>query len=279
MTRGVKGGLLAAVSLAFAGCAATGGDAKSASDTPAPAAEKKAERFDKDPYPSTYHAYPGRVTAVRGVTVFDGEGGRIDNGTVVLAEGKVAAVGGAELAIPADAAVIDGTGKYLTPGVIDVHSHLGDYPTPSVDAHDDGNEATSPTTPEVWVEHSVWPQDPGFTRALANGGVTTLQILPGSANLIGGRSVVLKNVPSRTVQGMKFPGAPYGLKMACGENPKRVYGGKGRMPSTRMGNFAVDRATWAKAAAYKKKLDEGKTVDRDLGLETLAGVLRGAPGM
>src|SRR5690606_11632789 len=183
----MKGGLLAAVSLAFAGCAAAGQDTTSASDA-FPPAEKKAERFSKDPYPSTYRAYPGRVTAVRGVTLFDGEGGRIDNGTVVLAEGKVASVGGADLAIPPDALVIDGSGKYLTPGVIDVHSHLGDYPTPSVDAHDDGNEATSPTTPEVWAEHSVWPQDPGFTRALANGGVTTLQILPGSANLIGGRS-------------------------------------------------------------------------------------------
>src|SRR3546814_2477073 len=74
---------------------------------------------------------------------------------------------------------------------------------------------------------------------------------------------------------MKFPGAPFGLKMACGENPKRVYGAKGRMPSTRMGNFAVDRATWAKAVAYKKKLDSGKAVDSDLAMETLAGVLSG----
>jgi len=272
--RGMKGGLLAAMSLAFAGCAAAGQDTKSANDTIS-SAEKKAERFDKDPYPSTYRGYPTRLTAVTNVTIFDGEGGRIDNGRAVLSSGKVDRIGGPDMELPTDAYVIDGAGKYLTPGVIDVHSHLGDYPTPSVDAHDDGNEATAPTTPEVWAEHSVWPQDPGFTRALANGGVTTLQILPGSANLIGGRSVVLKNVPARTVQGMKFPGAPYGLKMACGENPKRVYGGKGRMPSTRMGNFAVDRATWAKAAAYKKKLDEGKTVDRDLAMETLAGVLSG----
>jgi imidazolonepropionase-like amidohydrolase len=86
-----------------------------------------------------------------------------------------------------------------------------------------------PVTAEVWAEHSVWPQDPGFGRALVNGGVTTLQILPGSANLFGGRSVVVKNVYARTMQAMKFPGAPYGLKMACGENPKRVYGSrKGR---------------------------------------------------
>ena len=271
----MRGSLLAATLLAVTGCAAADGAPQTASDTPAAAPEKKPDRSITDPYPSTYHAYPSTPTAVRGVTVFDGEGGRIEQGTVLLADGKVERVGGPDLAIPEGYRVIDGTGKYLTPGVIDVHSHLGDYPTPSVAAHDDGNEATSPTTPEVWVEHSVWPQDPGFTRALANGGITTLQILPGSANLIGGRSVVLKNVPARTVQGMKFPGAPYGLKMACGENPKRVYGAKGRMPSTRMGNFAVDRATWAKAAAYKKKLDSGKAVDRDLAMETLAGVLSG----
>ncbi|AMG74451.1 amidohydrolase [Sphingopyxis granuli] len=274
MTRGVRGSLLAAVSLAFAGCAASNGTVESANDKPAATADKPA-KFDKDPYPSTYKPYPGQATAVRNVTIFDGEGGRIDNGTVLLTNGKLEAIGGADLPIPADIAVYDGTGKYLTPGIIDIHSHLGDYPSPSVPAHSDGNEATSPTTPEVWAEHSVWPQDPGFGRALTNGGVTTLQILPGSANLIGGRSVVLKNVPARTVQGMKFPGAPYGLKMACGENPKRVYGAKGRMPSTRMGNMAVDRQTWAKAAAYKKKLDDGKTVDRDLAMETLAGVLSG----
>ncbi|NWP05681.1 amidohydrolase, partial [Escherichia coli] len=79
------------------------------------------------------------------------------------------------------ATVIDGQGKYVTPGVIDIHSHLGDYPSPGVQANSDGNEMTGPVTAEVWAEHSVWPQDPGFGRALANGGVTTLQILPGSA--------------------------------------------------------------------------------------------------
>jgi imidazolonepropionase-like amidohydrolase len=250
--------------LALAACSTTGDSrpAKSAkgSDTSADA-----------PYASTYQAYPGAPTALVGATVYDGAGGRIDNGTVLFADGKVVAVGGADLAIPAGYTRIDGTGKFVTPGVIDIHSHLGDYPTPSVEAHSDGNEATNPTTPEVWAEHSVWPQDPGFTRALANGGVTALQILPGSANLMGGRSVTLKNVPSRTVQGMKFPGAPYGMKMACGENPKRVYGGKGRMPSTRMGNFAVNRQTWLDA----KKYADGDRKERDLGKETLAGVMDG----
>ena len=227
------------------------------------------------PFPSTYKAYPGVATAIRNVTIYDGEGGKIENGVVFISGGKISSVGGPDTVIPAGTAVIDGAGKFVTPGIIDIHSHLGDYPTPSVEAHSDGNEATSPTTPEVWAEHSVWPQDPGFSRALANGGVTALQVLPGSANLMGGRSVVLKNVYARTVQGMKFPGAPYGMKMACGENPKRVYGSKGRMPSTRMGNIAVNRQTWIKAQDYKKKRDSGKEYTRDLGLETLAGVLDG----
>jgi imidazolonepropionase-like amidohydrolase len=204
----------AAIAAAFllTGCAALSPKSK-----PAPPV-----RINEDPYPSTYQRYPGALTVIRHATVFDGEGNQINDGTVVFADGVLQAVGGPELASPAGAIEIDGTGKFVTPGIIDVHSHLGDYPSPGVQALSDGNEATSPSRPEVWAEHSVWPQDPGFSRALINGGVTTLQILPGSANLFGGRSVVLKNVPARTAQGMKFPGAPYGLKMACGENPMRV---------------------------------------------------------
>jgi len=236
-------------------------------------------RINQDPYPSTYHRYSGAVTAIRGATVFDGEGVQIDNGTVILADGVVQAVGDASTPIPEGAVVVDAAGKWVTPGIIDVHSHLGDYPSPGTDGLDDGNEATAPARPDVWAEHSVWPQDPGFARALANGGVTSLQILPGSANLFGGRSVVLKNVPARTMQGMKFPGAPYGLKMACGENPKRVYGDKGG-PATRMGNIATTRATWLKAQEYKRKWDKyekngGEMPGRDIAMDTLRGVLNG----
>ena len=236
--------------------------------------------INEDPYPSTYARYPGVPTVIRHATVFDGEGRQINDGTVVLADGAIQAVGGPDLAAPAGAQEVDGSGKFVTPGIIDVHSHLGDYPSPSVEGNSDGNEATSPVRPEVWAEHSVWPHDPGFSRALINGGVTTLQILPGSANLFGGRSVVLKNVPARTAQGMKFPGAPYGLKMACGENPKRVYGSKGNMPQTRMGNIALTRQTWAKAQAYKRKWDKyakdgGDMPERDLAMDTLSGVLAG----
>jgi len=237
-------------------------------------------RINEDPYPSTYQRYPGALTVIRHATVFDGEGRQVNDGTLVFGDGQIVAIGGPELASPAGAVEIDGTGKYVTPGIIDVHSHLGDYPSPGTQSLSDGNEATAPARPEVWAEHSVWPQDPGFSRALMNGGVTTLQILPGSANLFGGRSVTVKNVPARTAQGMKFPGAPYGLKMACGENPKRVYGSKGNMPQTRMGNIALTRATWIKAQAYKRKWDKyeragGDMPERDLAMDTLRGVLAG----
>ena len=237
--------------------------------------------IDENPFPSQYTPLPGAPTVITGVTILDGIGNKIDNGMVYFADGKIAAVG-ESLDIPAGATVIDGTGKWVTPGIIDVHSHLGVYPNPSTHSHSDGNEMVKPVTANVWAEHSVWPQDPGFGRALA-GGVTALQILPGSANLFGGRSVVLKNVPDRTMQEMKFPDAPYGLKMACGENPKRVYGKKGG-PSTRMGNVAGYRQAWADAENYRRAweryeadYDAGKNPTppkRDLNLDTLMGVLK-----
>jgi imidazolonepropionase-like amidohydrolase len=236
-------------------------------------------RINQDPYPSTYAPYPGVPTLIRNVTILDGEGGRIDRGYIHFANGTVQAMGAGDIAVDG-ANVIDGSGKYVTPGIIDVHSHLGNYPSPGVQSHSDGNEATAPARPEVWAEHSVWPQDPGFSRALANGGVTALQILPGSANLFGGRAVTLKNVPARTAQGMKFPGAPYGFKMACGENPKRVYGSKGNMPQTRMGNIAFARGVWVKAQAYDRKWDRyerngGDMPERDIAMDSLRGILDG----
>lgn len=232
-----------------------------------------------NPFPSTYRPFASRPTLIRNATIFTAAGPALRTGSLLLRDGKIAEVG-TTVAAPADALVIDGTGKYVTPGIIDTHSHIGaggvpgDYGAQTNDV----NEATAPVTANVWVEHSVWPQDPQFPRTLA-GGVTTIQVLPGSANLIGGRSVTLKVVPSRTVQGMKFPGAPYGLKMACGENPKRVYAQRG--PSTRMGNVAGYRAAWIQAEGYRRRWDawnathRGDPPQRDLGLETLAEVLRG----
>ncbi len=229
------------------------------------------------PFASRYEALPAQNTLISGATVLTGTGERLENADVLLVDGRIAEVGTGLSAAGAD--VVDATGKWVTPGIIDVHSHLGVYPSPGTSSHSDGNEATSPVTAEVWAEHSVWPHDPGFTTALA-GGVTAMQILPGSANLVGGRGVTLKNIPGRNVMDMKFPGAPYGMKMACGENPKRVYGSRSQSPSTRMGNVAGYRAAWIDASEYRDKVNaaangQGEMPKRDLKLETLMGVLEG----
>ncbi len=229
-------------------------------------------------FPSTYEPLPSSAVLIQNATVLTGAGERIDDGAVFIVNGRIEAVG-ARLRAPRNAQVIDAAGKWITPGIIDSHSHLGLYPSPGVAAHSDGNEVTGPNTAEVWGEHSIWPQDPGFASALA-GGVTAMHILPGSANLFGGRGVVVKNVASRTVQGMKFPGAPHTLKMACGENPKRVYGRHDKAPMTRMGNVAGYRQAWADAQSYMARVEKaeegaGEPPDRNLRLETLAEVLRG----
>ena len=266
--------------LAVAGCATK-------STPPATAGGKPGDMvaIPLDPFPSTYRAYAGVTTVIRGATVYDGTGRKFAPGAVRLENGVIAEVG-ADVAVPAGATIIDGTGKFVTPGVIDIHSHLGDYPSPQVEALSDGNDATSPARPEVWAEHSVWPQDAGFARALA-GGVTSFHVLPGSANLFGGRGVTLKTVYGRTAQDMKFPGAPSSLKMACGENPKRLYGSRNQLPATRMGNIAFDRQTWSDAVIYKRKWDDyakrakagtAKPTDaprREIAGDTLMGVLNG----
>jgi imidazolonepropionase-like amidohydrolase len=238
----------------------------------------KDEARSSAPYASRYQPLPSGATLLTGATILTGAGERLDEADILVRDGKIVQVGKGLAAD--DAEVVDAAGMWITPGIIDVHSHLGVYPSPGVMAHADGNEISAPNTAEVWAEHSVWPQDPGFVAALA-GGITTLQILPGSANLFGGRSVTVKNVPGRSVQDMKFPGAPYGLKMACGENPKRVYGeGKGVAPSTRMGSVAGYRKAWIAARDYRDKMEkadngDGEAPTRDLQLETLAGVLDG----
>ncbi|HUF12528.1 MAG TPA: amidohydrolase [Longimicrobiales bacterium] len=224
------------------------------------------------PWASTYSALPSAPTLIRNATVLTAAGPTLENADVLMRDGRIEAVG-RQLGAAADVTVIDGTGRWVTPGLIDTHSHLGVYAAPGGSALSDGNEATNPNTAGVWAEHSVWPQDPQFARALA-GGVTTLQILPGSANLFGGRSVTVKNLPGRSVMDMKFPGAPYGLKMACGENPKRVYGNRGG-PSTRMGNVAGYRRAWLEAEEYRDQRLNGAEVLEDLDMETLAGVLSG----
>jgi imidazolonepropionase-like amidohydrolase len=248
------------------------------------------------------------VIAIRHATIMTATGQTLEGGTIVLSGGAITALGpDAGVAVPAGARVIDGTGKFVTPGLIDAHSHLGVYAVPTARANDDGNEATAPVTAQVRAQYGYSPQDPAIARAIA-GGVTAALILPGSANLIGGEGFTVVMRPGRTSDEVAFPGAPRTLKMACGENPKRVYGGKAG-PSTRMGEYAAFRAAFnearsylARQAAYERtralwlrkqaraaELDARQTDPRlkvkvepapevpavDLRLETLAAVLHG----
>lgn len=234
-------------------------------------------------FESTYAPNLTEKILITNAKIIDGTGANIFKGSICIQQGRIKKISidsfesneNNQSNINCEqTSLIDAKNRYVTPGIIDVHSHLGNYPNPSVSAHNDGNEITSPITSEVYAEHGVWPQDPGFDEAL-KGGVTTLHILPGSANLFGGRGITLRNYPSRTVQGMKFPNAPYTLKMACGENPKRVYGDKGG-PGSRMGNFAGYRQNWIRAQEYRKKRNTDKAnTSRNLQLETLADVLDG----
>jgi imidazolonepropionase-like amidohydrolase len=243
----------------------------------------KSTSFDRDPFESNYKPLASERTLIKSVNLYDGLGNEFSNFDVLFDNGIIEEIG--KDIVDGDATIIDAKGKWLTPGIIDIHSHMGVYPAPGVRTSSDGNEATSPITAEVWAEHSVWTQDPQFSLAL-KGGVTAFHVLPGSANLMGGRGATFKNIPRNTIHDMKFPGAPHSLKMACGENPKRVYGNRGSAPSTRMGNMAGYRKAWINASDYQRRKNEytsksneaKELIDppkRNLELDTLAGVLDG----
>jgi len=243
----------------------------------------KSTSFDRDPFESNYKPLASERTLIKSVNLYDGLGNEFSNFDVLFDNGIIEEIG--KDIVDGNATIIDAKGKWLTPGIIDIHSHMGVYPAPGVRTSSDGNEATSPITAEVWAEHSVWTQDPQFSLAL-KGGVTAFHVLPGSANLMSGRRATFKNIPRNTIHDMKFPGAPHSLKMACGENPKRVYGNRGSAPSTRMGNMAGYRKAWINASDYQRrkneytsKSDEAKELidppKRNLELDTLAGVLDG----
>src|ERR1700733_3473508 len=213
---------------------------------------------------------------IKNATVMTASHGTIQHGSVWLHNGKIAGVG-TTVSAPGGATVIDATGKYVTPGIIDPHSHsaLGD----------DVNEATSPVTPSMMMIDAFDNRDKALYFALA-GGVTTELLLHGSANMIGGQNISIKNRFGRSRDEMLFAGAPRTIKFASGENPKRVYGARNQLPSTRMGNFEVMRQAFEDAKVYRRDWDDyndkvakgdktAKAPHRDLKLEALADILRG----
>lgn len=244
----------------------------------------KTQRSTASPASAPTRTAPASLL-IRNAVVWTATGTTPQPNDVLVIDGKISAIG-RNLHIAKGGIELDAQGQHLTPGMIDPHSHLGVYPVPSLQAHQDGNEIVKPLSAGIRAEDAFWPQDPGISRALA-AGVTTIQVLPGSANLIGGRGAILHTVAARTVQEMRVQGAPPTLKMACGENPKRVYGKRGG-PNTRMGNAGRVREIFQQAREYRRKWrrfdkqhkrdkDKQKATPppRDLALETLAEVLDG----
>ncbi|HZE24426.1 MAG TPA: hypothetical protein VE054_10560, partial [Blattabacteriaceae bacterium] len=179
---------------------------------------------NKKPAPETPAIHNDVV--IKGGTILTVTHGKIENGSIYIHNGKIAAVGQSVNA-PAGATVIDASGKFVMPGIIDSHSHIA--------LDDDVNEATSPITPQMMMRDAFDYNDKAIYRALA-GGVTTSLLLHGSANMIGGQAIVIKHKYGLGKDELLFPGAPQSIKFASGENPKRVYGSRNQLPSTRMGN-------------------------------------------
>lgn len=221
-------------------------------------------------------ATPHHDLVIRNAVVMTATHGNILNGSVYIKDGKIAAVG-KEVGAPASATVVDAGGKYLTPGIIDSHSHIA--------MDNDINEATGPITPQMLMIDAFDYHDKSIYHGLA-GGVTTSLLLHGSANMIGGQSIVIKHKYGLNRDAMLFPGAPRSIKFASGENPKRVYGSRNQLPSTRMGNFEVQREALVQAQDYMREWDsynakirsgdkDASPPKHDLKLEALADVLRG----
>jgi imidazolonepropionase-like amidohydrolase len=219
-------------------------------------------------------------------------GGSLERGTVLIEGAQIVAVG-TDVDLPADVDVIDAAGKVVMPGLIDAHSHVGLSAEGFGYDLADVNETSDPITPEVRALDALDPGSPAFEELLA-AGVTTVLTGPGSANLIGGQWVCVKTVPKATVEDMVLL-EPAGMKMALGENPKRVYGGRRKAPASRMGNAAVLRAALVDAqnymlrwqryeeemARYQRKVEAGDQdakkptrPARDLKMEALVPVLK-----
>jgi imidazolonepropionase-like amidohydrolase len=211
-----------------------------------------------------------RALLLRGGNLLTASGPALEGADLLIRGERIEAIG-RNLALPRGAELIELGGRWLTPGLIDPHSHLGVYPMPMVAAHADGNEVSDPFTADVRALDSFWPQDPAIERARA-GGVTAIHVLPGSANLVGGQGATLRLIDARSAREMEFPDAPHSMKLACGENPKRVYGeGRHVAPSSRMGEVALLRQRLEDARAWKPESGKGP----DLELRALRQMLDG----
>ena len=188
------------------------------------------------------------------------EHGVVENGTVLMSDGKIVAAG-ADVNIPENAQVIDVEGRIVTPGFIDAHTHIGIDEEIHQPIGDDCNEMTEPNTAELRAMDAINYRDLSFQDAV-KAGITTVMITPGSANVFGGLVTVMKTA-GKTYKEMLLNGEA-GLKMAFGENPKRVYGEKDKTPSTRMATMAIARQGFYEAKDYLKKSEE----DRDFSLQT-----------
>jgi imidazolonepropionase-like amidohydrolase len=214
------------------------------------------------------------MLAIKNVKIYTITNGIITGNVVVDEQGKIVGVGDVE--IPRGAEVIDGTGKVVMPGMIEAHGHAGVYEESLGWEGSDGNEMTDPVTPHIRALDAINPHEDGIREALEHG-VTAMCVLPGSANVIGGQGVVV-HMYGNTVEEMIIKEAG-GLKIAFGENPKRVYSNQKKMPSTRMATAALLRESLVKAQNYLDKLEKAKTdpekaPERDLRMEVLAKVLK-----
>jgi imidazolonepropionase-like amidohydrolase len=220
------------------------------------------------------------VLVFRGATLHPVDGPAIANGVLVIAQGKIAAIGGPETPVPAGAKEIDARGKVIIPGLVDTHSHIGIFGRPGVSANADGNEGSGPVQSALRAIDAINPQDPSIRVALA-GGITTANIMPGSGNVIGGQTLYIKLRGNHIEEMALTPdGVLGGLKMANGENPKSFNFARNKMaPATRMKLAALQREQFAKAREYKKKRDDWAKdkskpePERDLALEPLVEVL------
>jgi imidazolonepropionase-like amidohydrolase len=218
----------------------------------------------------------GDTFAVTGARLLVGDGTAYATGVLLVRDGRIAEIG-ESVTIPEGVTVVDGRGSVVAPGFIDAHTHLGVHEEGIGREGDDTNDMTDPLTPHLRALDGINPVEGGLKMTAAHG-VSAAVILPGSGNVIGGLGTLVKTWGDR-VDAMVVRD-PCGLKIAFGENPKRVYGDKNKMPSTRMGTAALLREAFVKARDYDRKRttsadDPSKAPDRDLRLDSLVRVLHG----